>query len=88
MTQLSTPREVGKRIGPTLNLDGRDVDCTEGETIYQVSKRHASQVPTLCFDERLEAFRTVRDRMRDRIRLFLLAASRDDLPTPEPATLG
>ena len=56
MTQLSTPREVGKRTRPTLNLDGRDVEFSEGETIYQVSKQHAAQVPTLCFDERLEAF--------------------------------
>ena len=39
-------------------------------------------------EERLEGFRTARDRMRDRIRLFLLAAGRDDLPTPEAATLG
>ncbi len=56
MTQLSTPREVSKRARPTLNLNGRDVEFNEGETIYQVSKRAASQVPTLCFDERLEAF--------------------------------
>ena len=39
-------------------------------------------------DERLDAFRTARDRMRDRIHIFLLAAGRDDLPTPEAATLG
>lgn len=39
-------------------------------------------------EERLEAFRKARDRIRDRIRLFLLAAGRDDLPTPEAATFG
>jgi arsenate reductase len=39
-------------------------------------------------EDRLAAFRTARDRLRDRIRLFLLAGERDDLPTPEKATLG
>ncbi len=39
-------------------------------------------------EERLEAFRTARDRVRDRIRLFLLAGGREDVPTPEAATLG
>ncbi len=39
-------------------------------------------------EERLAAFRTARDRVRDRIHIFLLAAGRDDLPAPEPATLG
>ncbi len=39
-------------------------------------------------EERLEAFRTARDRIRDRLHIFLLAAGRDDLPTPEAATLG
>jgi arsenate reductase len=39
-------------------------------------------------EERLEAFRHARDRLRDRIRLFLLAGGREDLPAPEAATLG
>jgi arsenate reductase len=38
--------------------------------------------------ERHEAFRAARDRIRDRIHIFLLAAGREDLPTPEAATLG
>lgn len=33
-------------------------------------------------EERLEAFRQVRDLIRNRLRLFLLAAGREDLPTP------
>ena len=37
-------------------LDGQEVQFTEGETIYEVSLRHAEKVPTLCYDERLEAF--------------------------------
>ncbi len=56
MTQLSTPPDTGKRTRLTVNLDGRDVEFTEGETIYAISRRHAAQVPTLCYDDRLEAF--------------------------------
>ena len=37
---------------------------------------------------RLAAFREARDRLRDRIHMFLLAAGRDDLPAPEPQRLG
>jgi predicted molibdopterin-dependent oxidoreductase YjgC len=56
MTQLSTPPGVQQRVRPTIQLDGREVEFTEGETIYEVSRRHAAQVPTLCYDERLAAF--------------------------------
>ena len=37
---------------------------------------------------RLEAFRIARDRLRDRIHVFILAAGRDDLPHPEPTRIG
>ncbi len=37
---------------------------------------------------RLEAFREARDRLRDRIHMFMLAAGREDLPHPEPQRLG
>jgi predicted molibdopterin-dependent oxidoreductase YjgC len=40
----------------TLTLDGKKVDFTPGETLYQVSQRQGAEVPTLCYDERLEAF--------------------------------
>ncbi|HYI67288.1 MAG TPA: arsenate reductase ArsC [Candidatus Limnocylindrales bacterium] len=39
-------------------------------------------------ETRLEAFRTARDVLRDRIHIFLLAAGRDDLPQPEPRRIG
>lgn len=39
-------------------------------------------------ETRMEAFRTARDVLRDRIRIFLLAAGRDDLPRPEPQRIG
>jgi arsenate reductase len=39
-------------------------------------------------EARLAAFRTARNDLRDRIHMFLLAAGRDDLPTPEPQRQG
>ena len=39
-----------------LTLDGKDVEFTPGETLYQVSQRQRADVPTLCYDERLEPF--------------------------------
>lgn len=40
----------------TLTLDGEEVSFHEGETIYEISQRAGREVPTLCYDERLEAF--------------------------------
>ena len=40
----------------TLTLDGVEVPFTEGETIYEVAERAGREVPTLCYDSRLEAF--------------------------------
>ena len=39
-------------------------------------------------EERLEVFRTARNRIRDRLHVFMLAAGRADLPAPEPSTLS
>jgi arsenate reductase len=39
-------------------------------------------------EARLEAFRTARDHLRDRVHVFVLAAGRDDLPHPEPTRIG
>ena len=41
---------------PTLTLDGKIVSFRPGETLYEVSQRHRCDVPTLCYDPRLEAF--------------------------------
>jgi predicted molibdopterin-dependent oxidoreductase YjgC len=41
---------------PTLTLDGKVVSFRPGETLYEVSQRHRCDVPTLCYDPRLEAF--------------------------------
>ncbi len=40
----------------TMILDGEKVDFARGETIYDVSERHNKEVPTLCYDARLEPF--------------------------------
>jgi len=42
--------------GPTLFLDGQEVAFTSGETLFQVAERHRKEIPTLCYDDRLEAF--------------------------------
>ncbi len=40
----------------TLRLDGELVSFELGETLYQVAQRHGKEIPTLCYDPRLEAF--------------------------------
>ena len=39
-------------------------------------------------EERLAVFRRSRDHIRDRLRLFILAGGREDLPTPEATALS
>ena len=39
-----------------ITLDGQPVAFAEGETIYQVAERAHKEIPTLCYDPRLEAF--------------------------------
>lgn len=41
---------------PTLFLDGEEVPFTPGETIYEVAERHQREIPTLCYDPRLDPF--------------------------------
>ncbi len=41
----------------TLTMNGTEVTFSPGETLYEVAQRHVDRdVPTLCYDERLEAF--------------------------------
>ena len=40
----------------SITIDGRHTTFNEGETIYQVSKRLQKDIPTLCYDDRLDAF--------------------------------
>jgi predicted molibdopterin-dependent oxidoreductase YjgC len=39
-----------------MTLDGKEVTFTEGETVYEVAERHGAEIPTLCYDPRLEPF--------------------------------
>jgi NADH-quinone oxidoreductase subunit G len=39
-----------------LTLDGVEVPFTPGESLYDLAQRHSKDVPTLCYDPRLEAF--------------------------------
>lgn len=44
------------RATATMTLDGEEVTFSEGETIYEVAERHGRNIPTLCYDPRLEPF--------------------------------
>lgn len=40
----------------TIRLDGEEVPVRRGETIFEVAERHRREIPTLCYDPRLEPF--------------------------------
>ena len=40
----------------TLTIDGVEVPFAPGDTVYEVADRHQGQIPTLCYDPRLEPF--------------------------------
>ena len=42
--------------GLSITIDGQQTTFTEGETIYEISKRLQKEIPTLCYDDRLDAF--------------------------------
>ena len=39
-----------------MQIDGIEVTFTEGETVLEVAQRHHKEIPTLCYDPRLEPF--------------------------------
>ena len=39
-----------------MEIDGVEVAFSEGETVLEVAQRHEKEIPTLCYDPRLEAF--------------------------------
>jgi predicted molibdopterin-dependent oxidoreductase YjgC len=41
---------------PTVTMDGDEVGFKPGETLYEIAKRRRAEVPTLCFDDRLDPF--------------------------------
>jgi len=40
----------------SIFLDGTEVSYQEGESVYEISQRHQKNIPTLCYDDRLDAF--------------------------------
>ena len=40
----------------SIFLDGTEVSYQEGESVYEISERHSKNIPTLCYDDRLDAF--------------------------------
>jgi predicted molibdopterin-dependent oxidoreductase YjgC len=40
----------------TVSIDGKDVPYREGQTLYDAIRTAGQNVPTLCYDDRLEAF--------------------------------
>ena len=40
----------------TMEIDGVEVAFSEGETILEIAQHHQNEIPTLCYDPRLEPF--------------------------------
>lgn len=49
-------RPVPTLKGPTLTLDGEQARFRPGESLYQVAQRAGKDIPSLCWDPRLEPF--------------------------------
>lgn len=49
------PRQK-KEPSNTITLDGTQISFSDGETIYDVANRHQKNIPTLCYDPRLNPF--------------------------------
>lgn len=56
MTTLDPAKTSAEPKTATLTLDGSTVEFTVGETLYEVCERERRHVPTLCYDDRLDAF--------------------------------
>ncbi len=44
----------------TITIDGQEASFSPGETVLEVSKRLGKEVPTLCYDERLDPYGSCR----------------------------
>ena len=44
---MTTGNGAGKSV--TFLLDGKEVEALDGETIWQVAKRHGTEIPHLCY---------------------------------------
>jgi predicted molibdopterin-dependent oxidoreductase YjgC len=50
---IATPTDAKRQ---QMIVDGREVSFSSGETIYDVAQRCDAEIPTLCYDPRLESF--------------------------------
>lgn len=51
ISKEKTARDTSKLV-----LDGQEVPFENGETVYEIARRHHAEVPTLCYDDRLKPF--------------------------------
>lgn len=51
-----TAIETNKTATSSITLDGVEVPFKDGETIYEITRRSQKDVPTLCYDPRLDPF--------------------------------
>ena len=45
-----------ERATLSMTMDGKKVRFSRGETLFEVAERHGRDIPTLCYDPRLEPF--------------------------------
>lgn len=53
---MTSPNASPQASSLVLTMDGQEVSFSAGETLYQISQRLNAQVPTLCYDDRLDPF--------------------------------
>lgn len=58
--KATAPGGNGQPGSHILTLDGEQVEFAPGETLYEIAQRRQVQIPTLCYDPRLEPFGSCR----------------------------
>jgi NADH dehydrogenase/NADH:ubiquinone oxidoreductase subunit G len=54
---MSSPSQThAEKALSTVHIDGKEVPFREGQTLYEAIRGAGQNVPTLCYDSRLEAF--------------------------------
>lgn len=54
------PNESMKEPRPTIEIDGETIPFDPGESVFEIANRRGREVPSLCYDPRLEAFGSCR----------------------------
>ena len=90
-TSKSVGRFLGESFGWLITVcDEANEACPTIPGVRQLAHWSIDDPAKVEGDEakRLDAFRTARDTLRDRVHIFMLAAEREDLPHPEPERIG